>query len=171
MHAAGSNDLPLDQQRAAECVSPSGESGAYDDRPEPLSEAETEALAGWIPGDAIAVAILRGRPDGDTYPLWVATPRGVLAASIVGGVRGQLRARTDWVPAEVIRRVVGIRNGAAVSVLLQARTRLFTVLSDDDTGAGQFVSAVRSLLAASGRRRRARPSVAAPRSPNHEEAA
>ncbi|MCA0374136.1 MAG: hypothetical protein LCH84_00610 [Gemmatimonadetes bacterium] len=171
MSASANEDRPLGPPNPAADDPASDVSDAHDERPESLSEAEAEALAGWIPGNALALALVRGRPDGDRYPLWVATPQGVLTAAIAAGVRGQLRARTDWVPLDVIRRVVGIRNGAAVSVLLQARTRLFTLLSDDEAGARLFVATVRRVLAALGHRRRARPSVSPQRPPSHGEAA
>ncbi len=112
----------------------------------PLSEAEQDAVDGWLPKEARILAHIRGRPTGSDRPLWLVTSDGVLIASLSDATDGHLRARVNWVPVAQVRRVDLITNSTLALVRLLTPTRRFVLFGSDDESATRFTVSARSLI-------------------------
>jgi len=112
----------------------------------PLSEAERDAIDGWLPKGARMLMHARGRPSTNDRPLWLVTSEGVLIASLTEEAQGQLRARVNWVPVAQLRRVDLIANGTLALVRLLTPTRRFVLHGSDEDSATRFTVFVRALM-------------------------
>lgn len=112
----------------------------------PLSEAERDAVEGWLPKGARILAHTRGRPAGSDRPLWLVTSDGVLIASLSDETDGHLRARVNWVPLAHLRRVDLITNSTVALVRLLTPTRRFVLFGSDEDSATRFTVFARSLI-------------------------
>lgn len=125
----------------------------------PLSEAERDAVEGWLPRSARILAHTRGRPSGSDRPLWLVTSDGVLIASLSEETDGHLRARVNWVPVAQLRRVDLITNSTLALVRLLTPTRRFVLFGSDEDSATRFTVFARALITddREGRQRPRRP--------------
>jgi Skp family chaperone for outer membrane proteins len=114
----------------------------------PLSEAERDAVDGWLPKGTRILAHTRGRPSGTDRPLWLVTSDGVLIASLSEEADRHLRARVNWVPLAQLRRVDLITNSTLALVRLLTPTRRFVLFGSDEDSATRFTVFARSLITA-----------------------
>jgi len=114
----------------------------------PLSDAERDAVDGWLPKGARIVAHTRGRSAGSDRPLWLVTSEGVLIASLSEEADGHLRARVNWVPVAQLRRVDLITNSTVALVRLLTPTRRFVLFGSNEDSATRFTVFARSLITA-----------------------
>ncbi len=112
----------------------------------PLSEAERDAIEGWLPKGARVLMHTRGRPSANDRPLWLVTSDGVLIASLTEEAHGQLRARVNWVPVAQLRRIDLIANGTLALVRLLTPTRRFVLFGSDEDSATRFTVFARALM-------------------------